>query len=101
MKLKKGDAVIVLAGKDKGKTGTIEAVYPKKNTVLIPGINVYKRHTKKRDESNPGGIIEKPKALNASKVALVDKKTKKATRVGYIVTKGEKSRVSKKSGELI
>lgn len=101
MKLHKGDTIIVLTGKDKGKTGAIEAVYPKKNTVLIAGINVFKRHMKKRDEKNPGGIIDKPLPLHASKVALVDKKTKKPTRIGYLVSKGEKSRVSKKSGELI
>lgn len=101
MKLKKGDTVIVLVGKDKGKTGTIETAFPKKNAVLIPGINVFKRHMKKKDEKNPGGIIDKPMPLDASKVALIDKKTKKATRIGYLVTKGEKIRISKKSGEHI
>jgi large subunit ribosomal protein L24 len=101
MKLKKGDTIIVLAGKDKGKTGTIETAFPKKNKVLVAGINVYKRHMKKRDEKNPGGIIDKPLPIHVSKVALIDKKTKKPTRIGYLVTKGEKSRISKKSGELI
>jgi large subunit ribosomal protein L24 len=101
MKLHKGDNIIVLTGKDKGKTGVIEKVFPKKNTVLIPGINVYKRHMKKRDEKNQGGIVDKVIPIDAGKVALVDKKTKKPTRIGYLVTKGEKSRISKKSGELI
>lgn len=101
MKLKKGDTVIVLSGKDKGKTGAIEKVFLKENTVLVTGVNMFKRHMKKRDEQNPGGIIESFRPINASKVALVDKKTKKPTRIGYIVAKGEKVRISKKSGEHV
>jgi large subunit ribosomal protein L24 len=101
MKLRKGDTVVILTGKDKGKTGPVEKVFPKDNTVLVSGINMYKRHTKKRDEKNPGGIIDSIRPIGASKVALVDKKTKKATRIGYIMAKGEKVRISKKSGEHI
>jgi len=101
MRLHKGDTVLVMTGKDKGKGGTIEKVFPKDNTVLIPGINNYKRHAKKRDDKNPGGIIELSHPIGVSKVSLIDKKSRKPTRVGYIVTKGEKVRVSKKSGEQI
>ena len=101
MKLRIGDTVLIVAGKDKGKTGTIETVFPKEHTVVVPGINMYKRHMKKRDENTPSGMVEKPRPLNVAKVALIDKKTKKQTRIGFVVTKGEKHRVSRKSGELI
>jgi len=101
MKLKKGDTVLVMVGKDKGKGGTIEKVFPKTNKILIPGINSYKRHVKKRDDKNPGGIIELSHAIDASKVAFVDKKTRKPSRIGYVVTSKEKVRVSRKSGDQI
>mgnify|MGYP000163756983 CR=1 FL=1 len=101
MKLKKGDNIIILSGKDKGKTGVIEKVLPKDESVIVQGINVYKRHTKKRDEKSSGGIVDGIRPIHASKVGLVDKKTKKATRIGYILAKGEKVRVAKKSGEHI
>ncbi|KKR72689.1 MAG: 50S ribosomal protein L24 [Microgenomates group bacterium GW2011_GWC1_41_8] len=101
MKLKKGDNIIVRTGKDKGKTGKIERVYPKKNTVRIAGINIYKRHIKRRDEKNPGGIIDIPRPIDASKVALVDPVTKTATRIGYTLVKGEKKRITKKGNKQI
>lgn len=101
MKLKKGDSVIVLVGKDKGKKGTIEKVFPKDATVLIPGVNMFKKHMKKRDDQHPAAIIDITKPLDVSKVALVDKKTGKPSRVGYSVTKGEKVRISKKSGDMV
>jgi len=101
MKLKKGDTVLVMTGKDKGKGGTIEKVFPKKNSILIPGINSYKRHARSKDDKNPGGIIELSHPISVSKVALVDKKTRKPTRIGYVVTKGEKVRISKVSGDQI
>lgn len=101
MKLKKGDTVLVIAGKDKGKGGTIEKVFPKKNTILIPTINTYKRHAKRKDKDNPGGIIDMSRPIDVSKVMIVDKKTRKPSRVGFIVAKGEKVRISKKSGEQI
>ena len=101
MKLKKGDNIIVRTGKDKGKTGKIERVYPKKNTVRIAGINIYKRHIKRRDEKKPGGIIDIPRPIDASKVALVDPVTKTATRIGYTLVKGEKKRITKKGNKQI
>ncbi|MBI4137538.1 50S ribosomal protein L24 [Candidatus Roizmanbacteria bacterium] len=101
MKLKKGDSIVVLTGKDKGKTGKIEKVYPKKNAVLISGINVYKRHVKRRDEKNPGGIVDISRPIDASKVALLDPRTKTATRIGYMVIKGEKKRIAKKGNKQI
>lgn len=82
MKLKKGDKVIVLTGKDKGKTGKIEKVFPKDNKVLVAGVNMYKRHRKPRSQQDQGGIIDKTLPIHASKVAFVDPKTNKPTRLG-------------------
>ncbi len=101
MKLKKGDTVVVTIGKDKGKKGKIEKVFPKEDMVLVGGVNAYKRHTKKRDEKTPGGIIEHNRPLAVSKLALVCPKCGKATRVGFIVTKGEKVRICRKCEQKI
>jgi len=101
MKFKKNDQVIVTAGKDKGKKGKIESVVMSKNAVLIPGINMYKRHMKKKDEKNPGGIIDKPRALTVSNVALLCPKCGKQTRIGFVVSKNQKDRVCKKCGQKI
>lgn len=101
MKVKKGDTIIVTVGKDKGKTGQIERVYTKSQKVLIAGVNIVKRHMKRRDDKNPGGIIDIPKPLPIANVAFYDPKKKKASRIGYTVTKGEKIRLSKVSGEHI
>ncbi len=96
MKLKKGDQVVVITGKDKGKQGKIEKVYKKNNQVLILGINLYKRHIKKSDKFPQGGIIEVPRPLNVSKVMLICSNCTKKTRVGYLVENKKKFRVCKK-----
>lgn len=96
MKLKKGDTVIVTIGKDKGRKGKIESVLSRKNAVVIGGINVVKRHTKKRDEKHPGGIIDVVKPIDVAKVALLCPSCGKPTRVGYVVVKNEKVRICKK-----
>lgn len=98
MKLKKGDTVIVTIGKDKGKKGKIEEIFPKIGMAAISGVNVYKRHTKKRDEKTPGGIIEHTRPLAVAKLALICPKCGKPTRVGFVVAKGEKERVCRKCG---
>ena len=101
LKLKKGDKVIVITGKDKGKTGEITKVFVKENKVLVSGINMAKRHTKPSQE-NAGGIISKEMPIHISNVAFVDPKTSKATRLGIKVDKdGRKVRVAKKSGEVV
>lgn len=101
MKIKKGDQVIVLTGRDKGKTGEVIKAMPTENAVVVSGINLVKRHTKPSQES-AGGIITKEKPINVSNVALMDPKSGKATRVGFKVsTDGSKVRVAKKSGEVI
>lgn len=101
MKLKKGDNIIVTAGKDKGRKGKIEKVMPREGLVLVPGINIYKRHLKKRDEKNPGGIIDLPRPLPIGSVALVCPACGKPTRAGFVVGKTEKVRVCRKCGKKI
>ena len=96
MKFKKGDQIIVTIGKDKGRKGKIESVDSAKAEVVVPGVNMYKRHQKKRDEKNPGGIIDFARALSVGKIALICPKCGKPTRVGYVVTKKEKERICKK-----
>ena len=100
MKLRKGDNVRVIAGKDKGAEGTIIHVMPRENKVLIEGVNVAKRHTKARSAKQEAGIIEKPMPVDASNVMLVHKG--KTTRVGFKTSAdGTKVRVAKSTGEEI
>jgi large subunit ribosomal protein L24 len=101
MKFKKGDEVIITIGKDKGKKGKIDKMILKDNSVLLPGLNVFKRHIKKRDERNQGGIIEFSRPFSTSKIALVCPKCGKPTRIGYQVTDGKKDRVCRKCDSII
>jgi len=102
MKILKGDKVVVIAGKDKGKEGTVQAVYPKTNKVVVEGVNVHKRHKKPTQQSPEGSVVEMYVPIDASNVAIVDPKTKKASRVGYSVDKdGNKIRISKASGSKL
>lgn len=95
-KLKKGDEVIVTAGKDKGKRAKIEKVFPTRTSVRLPGVNIFKRHIKKRDEKHPGGIIDFPRPLPFGSVALICPKCNKPTRVGFSLTKDKKIRICKR-----
>ena len=100
-KIKKGDHVVVLAGKDKGKTGEVLQVMPKASRVLVAGVNVVKRHTAP-SQMNAGGIIEKEASLHVSNVAHADPRDGKPTRVGFkTVEGGRKVRFAKRSGEVI
>ena len=102
MKIVKGDKVVVIAGKDKGKEGIVQAVYPKKNKVVVEGVNVHKKHQKPTQQNPEGTIVEMYVPIDVSNVAIVDPKTKKASRVGYAVDKdGNKIRISKKSGSKL
>ena len=101
MKLKKGDSVIVISGKDKGKQGIIQRSYPKLNRVVIDGVNLVKKHRKPTQANPDGTIVDLYAPINVSKVALVDPKTKKATKVGYKVVDGKKVRYAKDSGTVI
>ena len=101
MNLKKGDNVIVIAGHDKGKTGTIQKVIPESNRVVVEGVNLRKK-CKKPTQANPdGGIVEIYAPIDASNVALVDPKTKKPTKIGHKIVNGKKVRVAKKSGTVL
>lgn len=100
--VKKGDKVVVIAGKDKKKTGRVLMVLPKENRVVIEGVNVVKRHTKPNPQSPEGGIVEKEAPIHVSNVALADPKTGEPTRVGFkVLQDGTKVRYAKKSGETI
>ncbi len=101
MKLKKNDQIIIVAGKDKGKKGKIEKVLIKRQRVLVPGVNIFKRHMKKRDEKNPGGIIEFPRPLPLASVRLICPKCGKPTRVGYHQQGDTKQRVCKLCSQAI
>ncbi len=101
MKIKKGDKVVVLSGKDKGKEGTVLAVSLKDQMVVVEGVNMKTKHVKPSQANPDGGKEIKEHPIYACKVALVDPKTKKATRVGYQIEKGKKVRVTKKSGSKI
>ncbi|MCC7543729.1 50S ribosomal protein L24 [bacterium] len=95
MKLKLKDKVMIIAGRDKGKTGEIMAVLPKLNKVVVAGVNVVKRHAKPTTQNPKGGIIELTKPIDSAKVMILDPKTNKPARVGYKVTKNGKERVFK------
>lgn len=100
-KLKKGDNVVVLAGKDKGRNGEIIKMMPKEGKALVQGINMVKRH-QKQSASQEAGIINREAAVQVSNLALADPKDGKATRVGFkILDDGRKVRVAKRSGEVI
>jgi len=101
MNLKKGDNVIVIAGRDKGKTGTIQKVIPETNRVVVEGVNLRKKCNKPTQANPDGGIVEIYAPINASNVALVDPKTKKPTKIGHKIVNGKKVRVAKKSGTVL
>ena len=97
MNLKTGDKVVVIAGKDRGKEGTITKVLKEENRVIVEGVNVIKKHVKPNGQTT-GSIIDKEAPIHASNVMIIDPKTKKRTRIGHTVDKkGNKVRVAKKS----
>lgn len=101
MKLKKGDKVIVLTGKDKGKRGEILKMLPAANRAVVQGVNTVKRHTKP-SQAGPGGIVEKELPIHLSNLAIEDPKDGTATRIGYKrLEDGSKVRIARKSGEMI
>lgn len=101
MHVKKGDKVMVISGKDKGKEGIILEAFPKKDRVIVEGVNVVKKHAKPSQANPQGGIIEFEAAIHVSNVMPIDPKTGEPTRVGYQVVDGNKVRVAKKSGEVL
>ncbi|MEK7573712.1 MAG: 50S ribosomal protein L24 [Patescibacteria group bacterium] len=101
MKLKKGDEVKVVRGKDKGKTGKIEKVMPKENMILVPNVNLYKRHLKARSQREPSEIKTLTKPLSVSNVRLICPKCKLPTRVGFKITGDKKERICRKCKGVI
>ena len=101
MKLKKGDKVIVIAGKNRGETGTIVRALPKDNLVVIDAINMVKKHRRATARSRSGQIVDKPMPLHASNVMLIDPKSGKQTRVKIERTDGARQRIAVKSGTTI
>ena len=101
VRIKKGDSVVVIAGKDKGKKGSVLSVIREKDRIVVSGVNMFKKH-QKPDRTSAGGIISKEASLHISNVALADPKDGTATRIGYkTLEDGKKVRVAKKSGEII
>lgn len=101
MKIRKGDNVVVLAGKDKGKSGKVLRAFPQKDLVLVEGVNVKKRHQRPTRQNQKGQIIDKALPLHVSNVALTDPKNGKPTRVGYKVENEKKVRIARKSGATV
>src|SRR5690606_16599422 len=101
MHVKKGDKVMVITVKDKDKTGVILAAYPKKDRVLVEGVNIVKKHTKPNQVNPQGGIVSQEAAIHVSNVMPIDPKTGEPTRVGYKIEDGNKIRIAKKSGEAL
>jgi len=100
-KIKKGDNVVVLAGKDKGKSGEVLRVIPSEDRAVVRGVNVARKH-QKQTASEQGGIVAKELPIHLSNIALADPKDGKPTRVGFQVTEdGRKQRVAKRSGDVI
>ena len=99
-KIKKGDNVVVLTGKDKGRTGKVMQVLPTENRVVVQGVNMVQRHTRPSQADPQGGIKNKEAAIHISNVAIVDSKGK-PTRVGFRVEGDKKVRVAKTTGEVI
>ena len=100
-KIKKGDKVVVLSGRDKGKSGEVLRVVRAEDRVVVQGVNMVKRHTQQRP-GEPGGIVEKEGTIHISNVAHIDPKSQKPTRVGYrFLEDGRKVRFAKRSGEIL
>ena len=102
MKLKKGDRILITAGKDKNRKGKIEKIFSKKKMVLVPRLNIYKKHVRPKSKEESGGIVEIARPLPIANVALICPRCKKATRVGYSFNKkGQKKRFCKKCQKII
>ena len=101
VKIKKGDKVVVLAGRDKGRSGEVTSVNPTARRAIVQGVNIVKRHTRQTAQTE-GGIISKEASIDLSNLAIADPKTGKPTRVGFkTLDDGRKVRVAKRSGDLI
>jgi large subunit ribosomal protein L24 len=100
LKIKKGDNVVVISGRDRGRSGEVLKVFPEDRRLIVQGVHMARRHTKPR-MGDPGGIVDKELTIHVSNVAHVDPSSGKATRIGYQVISGKKVRVARRSGEVI
>jgi large subunit ribosomal protein L24 len=100
-RIRKGDRVVLLSGKDKGKSGIVMEVRPDEQRVLVEGLNMMKRHTKPRPPNEPGGVIERPAPIHLSNVSLIDPKDKRPTRVRIQEIDGKRVRVAARSGATL
>ncbi len=100
-KIKKGDSVVVLSGKDKGRTGTVSQVMPREGKLVVEGVNLATRHRKPTQAEPQGGVVKSEAPMAISKVAIADPKSGAATRVRFEIRDGKKVRIAVKSGELI
>ncbi len=100
-RIRKNDTVQVLAGKDKGKRGAVVRILPKKNAVIVSGVNIVKKAMKKRSQQDQGGIAEIEAPLNISNVAIVCKKCGRPVKIGYKIDGDKKVRVCRKCGEIL
>lgn len=96
MKIKKGDKVKIMAGRDRGREGKVEKVFENSDKVVVAGINQYKRHVKKNEQMPQGGIIDVPRPMDVSKLMLVCPKCAKVARIGYKIEKNKKVRICKR-----
>lgn len=101
MKIRKGDRVRILSGKDRGSEGVVSDAFPQKGKVIVEGQNIARRHTKARSAEDPGGIIDKEMPIDASNVAVLSPKDGQPTRVGFSVDGDEKIRICKRTGVKI
>jgi large subunit ribosomal protein L24 len=101
MKIKEGDKVKVISGKDRGKTSTVLKVLKSENKIVVEGVNLVKRHVKPGTVSKEGGIISIEKPIDVSNVMYYDEPSKQTTRIGYKVIDGKKYRISKKTGDIL
>ena len=101
LKIKRGDNVVVISGRDKGKQGKVLRVFPTEARAIVQGVHIARRHTKPR-MGDPGGIVEKEATIHISNLAHIDPQTNKPTRIGYrLLNDGRKVRVARRSGEVI
>ena len=101
LKIKKGDNVVVISGRDKGKTGAVLRVLPTESRLIVQGVHVARRHTR-QSMGNPGGIVDKELTIHVSNVAHIDPQSGKPTRIGYkFLEDGRKVRVARRSGEVM
>ena len=100
MKIKKGDNVVVISGRDRGKQGEVLRVFPAESRLVVQGVHVARRHTR-QTMGNPGGIVDKELTIHVSNVAHLDPSSGKPTRVGYKTVDGRKVRFARRSGEVL